>query len=270
MKFRRRSSAGGSWDSPEAAYEAGVAAGRRGDLATAARATAEAQELFRARRDATGRAGAARCAWRLANYQAAGGAVDQAFSTGRQAIEEWTAVVDESDDVAWNRELVRTCADVSVFGVMAGRHDDAVELAARAAEIARTAHAGGRDPSREMQTEMGTALHNLAAAHSARAVAGGPLTIGERARDDLTAALRAADEEVRVRRALAPPGRPDLATWELASGLSQRGRIRMVAGEPESARYDLREARDLAGLLGVAGLSLVQEATTVLRQLGDL
>lgn len=246
-----------------------MAAGQRGDFATARRATAAAEELFAARGDVEGRAGVARCGWRMANHHAAAGAPGEAFAVGQRAIEAWAAVVEESDAAAWRREMVRACADVSVFAVLAGRHDDAVALASRGVEVARTARTKGLDLSRDMQTELGTALHNLAAAHSARAVSGGPPT-GDSAREDLRAALKAADEEIRLRKTLAPVAQPDLATWELASGMSQRGRIRMVAGEMESARYDLRDARELAARLGPAGEGIVREATRGLQQLGGL
>jgi hypothetical protein len=262
--WRRR----GSWSSPDEAYDASVAAGQAGDFATALRAAARAEELFSARGDLEGRAGAARSAWRAANHHAGANAPGEALAAGRRAIDGWTAVVDESGNPTWNRELVRACADASVFAVMASRYDEGVALAARAVEIAQTARDKGLDMGPEMQTERGTALHNLAAAYSSRATAAGPPAPTDlRARSDLQAALRAADEEVRLRRQLARTG-PALATWELASGLSQRGRIRMVAAELESARYDLQESRDIAARLGPAGAPLARTATTLLRELG--
>lgn len=236
----------------------GVAAGRVGDFVDAQRATAWAEERFAARGDPEGRAGAARCAWRSANYFAAEGYPGQALEAGRRAVGGFTALVEESFHPVWNRELVRAGADASVFAVMAGHYDEAVALASRAVESAQAARAKGLDMGRDLQTELGTALHNLAAAHSSRAVAGD---------GDLRAALRAADEEIRLRRTLIGSA-PDLATWELASGLAQRGRIRAVAGERDSARYDLREALGLAARLGVAGQGIAREATAALDELG--
>jgi len=258
--------------SPDAAYDTAIAAGQAGDFRKALRTIAQAEELFVARGDVDARAGAARSAWRAANYHAAVRAPDDAIEAGRRAVDAWTAVVAETGNQAWNRELVRACADVSVFAVMAGHHDEAVTLASRAVEIARTAKDKGLDMSRDLQTELGTALHNLAAAHSSRAVARGSSTdprspTDPRSQTDLQAALRAADDEVRLRRTLAGSG-PDLAAWELASGLCQRGRIRMVAGELQSARYDLVEARGLATRLGPAGQTLLAEATAALHHLG--
>lgn len=249
-----------------------MAAGRAGDLATARRATAWAEERFAARGDLDGRAGAARSAWRCGNYHAAEGSPAEALVTGRRAVEGFSAVAEASGDPVLRRELVRACADVSVFAVMAGQQDEAIALALRGVETAQAAIAKGLDMSRDLRTELGTALHNLAAAFGARAAvrAGGPSS-AEGSLADLQAGLRAADEEVRLRRSLAESGAgpgPGLAAWELASGLSQRGRLRAAAGERQSARYDLREAMDRASKLGPAGQGIVREVAVVLDRLG--
>lgn len=275
------------WPRAEAAYVEGVEASRAGDLRRALRALAWAEERYTAQGDDEGRAGAARSAWRAANCHAADGALATALTTGQRSVEGFAAALAAlaatattaatgggvgTDDV--RRELVRAGADTSVFAVQCRRFDLAVELATAAVDTARTAFDQGLDRSRDLLTELGTARHNLAAALFARATRGMALVAGppadERVLEELRAALRVADEEVRLRRELvaAASATDRMPTWELASGLVQRGRIRFAAGERESAELDLNDADRLAAGLGIAGRPLLAQVAAARRLLG--
>jgi hypothetical protein len=231
----------------DARYDDGVAAGQEGRMADADAAMRDAAKLYDKAGGPQGELGTARCRWRRSMYLLALGRPTEAVRLGQEAVAQLRKLIGTDADVEVSGQYVRTCADVSVMLTQHQRHREACGLADEAVRVARSRQGLADDAD----TELGTALHNVAAAHFGQAMA--TARAGRDPVPDLAQASRAADEAVALRERLAQTG-PPLSRWELANSLLHRAQLRPLVGQLDGALADLRKGERLAQSVGAQDL----------------
>lgn len=236
-------------------FNRGVALSQSGAHPAAERQLAKALRTYQRRHQTyETQNGIARTYWRLSLVKSANGRLVEAIVDGLNAVQLWERLhsADSANDLTLIRELTRCCTDLAMIELTVGQlsgtvldkfegtFSSGVKHAERAVELGELLVRKGNP---EGQTELGTALHNVAVAYQKT---GAP-----------DKGARAVAKAVKIRQQLSDVSdHPSLADWECANSLLLSGTLYLDSGQAKFAATALVRAAELAGSIGPAGADL--------------